>query len=66
MARGGAVLEDPAKPSSQPNENRKPIFPINTKVELHDGSTFEGVDGLKEHLFIPKGRFCPRFSRDGY
>lgn len=51
------AYEDPAKPISNANDNRTASFPINTSVELHDGSRFDGVDGLKQHLLSRKDEF---------
>lgn len=49
--------EDPAKPVHRPPGEKPPTFRIDTTVELADGSTFEGVSGLKNHLLSRKMEF---------
>lgn len=44
------AYEDPAKPVPRKAGERPPSFPIDTQVEMADGSRFEGVVGMKQYL----------------
>jgi len=50
--------EDPSKPRAHEGGERLPLtFPIETRTRLRDGSTMEGISGLKSHLLQRRGEF---------
>lgn len=49
--------EDPAKPIPRTDGQKLPTFKIDAAGELADGSTFDGIGGLKKHLLSKKADF---------